>query len=145
MNIKEIKELAEIMKSTGLTTLEISEEGSCVKLERMPAPQLMTAQEAIPVAHAITGAEAAELISGENQEGSLVKSPTVGVFYSSPSPDSNTYVQVGSMVKTGDILCIIEAMKLMNEITADCDGEIVEILAGNGQVVEYGQPLFRIR
>ncbi|NLG93138.1 MAG: acetyl-CoA carboxylase, biotin carboxyl carrier protein, partial [Clostridiales bacterium] len=73
------------------------------------------------------------------------KSPMVGVFYSAPSPDSEPYVQVGSKVKKGDTLCIIEAMKLLNEITADRDGEITEICAAAGQVVEYGQTLFRIK
>ncbi len=73
-----------------------------------------------------------------------VKSPMVGVFYDSPSPDAEPYVKVGSKVKKGDVLCIIEAMKLMNEITAQVDGEIVDVCAQNGQVVEYNQPLFKI-
>ena len=72
-----------------------------------------------------------------------VKSPMVGVFYAAPSPDAQPFVQVGSKVKKGDVLCIIEAMKLMNEITAEQDGTIVEICAQNGQAVEYGTPLFR--
>ena len=74
-----------------------------------------------------------------------MKSPIVGVFYASPSPDSEPYVQVGSHVKKGDTLCIIEAMKLLNEISAECDGEITEICAASGQVVEYAQVLFRIK
>ncbi|SKA96143.1 biotin carboxyl carrier protein [Caloramator quimbayensis] len=75
----------------------------------------------------------------------FIKSPIVGTFYSSPNPDSKPYVEVGSKVKKGDVLCIVEAMKLMNEITCDVDGEIVKIMADNGSFVEYGQPLFGIR
>ena len=78
------------------------------------------------------------------QEGTLVLSPTVGVFYAAASPDSKPFVEVGDQVKKGDTLCIIEAMKLMNEIPAEVDGTVAEICVGNGQVVEYNQPLFRI-
>ncbi len=78
------------------------------------------------------------------QKGSLVLSPTVGVFYAAASPESSPYVEVGSQVKKGDTLCIIEAMKLMNEIPSEVDGTVVEVCVGNGQVVEYNQPLFRI-
>ena len=74
-----------------------------------------------------------------------IASPMVGTFYSSSSPDKPSFVQIGSVVKKGDTLCIIEAMKLMNEIEAECDGEIIEILAENGQMVEYGLPLFKIK
>ena len=80
----------------------------------------------------------------QEKEGTYVRSPAVGVFYAAPSPDSKPFVAVGDTVQRGDTLCIIEAMKLMNEITSDIDGEIVEICVGNGQVVEYDQPLFRI-
>ena len=78
------------------------------------------------------------------KEGTLVLSPTVGVFYSAPSPDARPFVEVGDQVKKGDTLCIIEAMKLMNEIPAELDGTVAEICVGNGQVVEFNQPLFRI-
>jgi len=78
------------------------------------------------------------------QGGHLVESPIVGTYYNAPSPEADPYVCVGSKVKKGDVLCIIEAMKLMNEIEADQEGEIVEILVENEQGVEYGQPLFRI-
>ena len=80
----------------------------------------------------------------QEKEGTYVRSPAVGVYYAAPSPDSKPFVAVGDTVQRGDTLCIIEAMKLMNEITSDIDGEIVEICVGNGQVVEYDQPLFRI-
>ena len=78
------------------------------------------------------------------KEGTLVLAPTVGVFYSAPGPDARPFVEVGDQVKKGDTLCIIEAMKLMNEIPAEVDGTVAEICVGNGQVVEFNQPLFRI-
>ncbi len=78
------------------------------------------------------------------KKGALVLSPTVGVFYAAPSPESQPFVEVGSKVQKGDTLCIIEAMKLMNEIPSEVDGTVVEVCVGNGQVVEYNQPLFRI-
>lgn len=79
------------------------------------------------------------------EEGNLVKSPMVGTFYAKPSPDSEAYVSVGKKVKKGDILCIIEAMKLMNEIESEFEGEIVEVLVKDGETVEYGKPLFVIK
>ena len=78
-------------------------------------------------------------------EGTPVTSPMVGVFYAAPAPDKEPYVSVGSKVNKGDVLCLIEAMKLMNEVTAEKSGEIVEVCVENGQVVEYGQPLFMIK
>lgn len=149
MDLNHIGKLAEIMKANDITLLEISEDNISVKLERgsqTVAVQPFAVAAAAPAAPAaapqITGAPAAEL---RRDEGNLVKSPTVGVFYASPTPDSAPYATIGTAVKTGDILCIIEAMKLMNEITADCDGVVTEVLAGNGQVVEFDQPLFRIQ
>ncbi|MEG1427330.1 MAG: acetyl-CoA carboxylase biotin carboxyl carrier protein [Oscillospiraceae bacterium] len=140
MNLNDINKLAEIMRDTGLTSLAVEDEKISIKLERA-APTVSYA----PEAHSpITGAPNGEL-RPEEPEGTTVKSPTVGVIYASATPESNPYVSIGSKVKTGEVLCVIEAMKLMNEITADCDGEIAEICVGNGQVVEYGQPLFRIR
>ena len=83
--------------------------------------------------------------TGETEEGKIITSPMVGVFYAAPSPNDDPYVSVGSNVKQGDVLCLIEAMKLMNEVQAEQNGEIVKICAENGQVVEYGQPLFVIK
>lgn len=89
-------------------------------------------------------AETASAGSAEEPEGNLVKSPLVGTFYAAPSEDSDPFVKVGDKVKKGQVLAIVEAMKLMNEIESDFDGEIVEIYAENGRAVEYGQPLFRM-
>lgn len=138
MDVKEIESLARLMKENGLTALELTEGEAKLKLERRPEP---AAAPAAPVAAAlgVTPAEAPA-----QKEGTLVLSPTVGVFYSAPNPDSKPFVEVGDQVKKGDTLCIIEAMKLMNEIPAEVDGTIAEVCVGNGQVVEYNQPLFRI-
>lgn len=143
MDVKSIENLAKLMKENGLTSLELSQEGISLKLERRaelaPAGSLPGGlPNPSPFVTAPVEPEPAP------QKGSLVLSPTVGVFYSAPSPDSQPYVEVGSKVKKGDTLCIIEAMKLMNEIPSEVDGTIVEICVGNGQVVEYNQPLFRI-
>ena len=98
-------------------------------------------------AQGVKGTEQSETVpqSGEDQTGSLVTSPLVGTFYAAPSQDLPPYVQVGDKVKKGQVLAIVEAMKLMNEIESDFDGEIAEIYVENGQPVEYGQKLFRIR
>ena len=142
MDVKKIESLAKLMQETGLTALELTEGESVLKLERK--------QEVIAAAPvAVAGPEVLGVVSQPEtvqtqQEGTMVLSPTVGVFYASPSPDARPFVEVGDQVKKGDTLCIIEAMKLMNEIPAEVDGTIAEICVGNGQVVEYNQPLFRI-
>lgn len=131
MNIKDIAALAEIVKQNELTKLEINGENIVIERAAQPAvPEQMHTTE--PIAEV------------KEKEGVYVKSPAVGVFYTAPSPDSKPFVAVGDTVHKGDTLCIIEAMKLMNEINSEMDGEIAEICVGNGQVVEYDQPLFRI-
>lgn len=142
MDIQQIKEIAETMRENGLTLVDITQDGASLRLERKPA-----CVEALPVPTAAPSQIAAEAATVPTKEcgGVEVKSPIVGVFYASASPDSEPYVQVGSRVKKGDTLCIIEAMKLLNEISAECDGEITEICAASGQVVEYAQVLFRIK
>ncbi len=142
MDIQQIKEIAETMRENGLTLVDITQDGASLRLERKPA-----CVGALPVPTAVPPQIAAEAAPAPAKEcgGVEVKSPIVGVFYASASPDSEPYVQVGSRVKKGDTLCIIEAMKLLNEISAECDGEITEICAASGQVVEYAQVLFRIR
>ena len=146
MDVTKIESLARLMQETGLTALELSEGETKLKLERrqevIAAP---AAPAAVPAVAA--GAQALGVTHEAPQpakEGTLVLSPTVGVFYSAPSPDARPFVEVGDQVKKGDTLCIIEAMKLMNEIPAEVDGTVAEICVGNGQVVEFNQPLFRI-
>ena len=138
MDIKNIEALAEIVKNYGLTSLEMDDADCKIKLKREPE----CAVTAVPIAPAADSVQTAEV---QTVSGKPVKAPMVGVFYAASSPEEEPYVTVGSKVKNGDELCIIEAMKLMNEITADCDGEIAEICAENEQVVEYGQTLFVIR
>ena len=149
MDVKTIESLARLMKETGLTSLKLSEGETSLKLERLPMGGIALAEapaaagaQALGVPAPAPDAPAAPAAAA--QEGTLVLSPTVGVFYAAASPDSKPFVEVGDQVKKGDTLCIIEAMKLMNEIPAEVDGTVAEICVGNGQVVEYNQPLFRI-
>ena len=148
MNIKQIKSLADIMNSAGLTNIEITEGDTVIKLEKKAeviktAPvQTYTAVPAEVSEQIPSAAPAAEAVSGNVK---TVSSPMPGVFYAAPSPDDDPYVRVGTKVKKGDVVCIIEAMKLMNEIVAEHDGEIAEICVSNEEIVEYGQVLFKIR
>jgi len=142
MQIEDIKELMEKMSQTGLTVLEFENEGSRLRLERTASVQ-SNAQPLPPAAQAVASPVAAEPVV-EEKEGQLVLSPVVGIYYASGSPDSDPFVKVGSQVEKGTPLCIIEAMKLMNEVTSSWDGIVLEILAENGQRVEFGQPLMRI-
>ena len=146
MKIDEIKELIQALETSSLTSLEISQGETSVKLEKnymQPAAIL----QAAPVEQPVSMASAASALPSEaapavQKKGKAVSCPLVGVFYTAPSPNDAPFVAVGDTVKKGDVLCIVEAMKLMNEITAEEDGVITEICAENGQVVEYGQPLF---
>lgn len=144
MDIALIREIAEIFTQNALTELEIKEGDLQIRLKKEPE------QSAVPPIRAEGGASArAAGIPDMPDEFSLhtsheVKSPMVGIFYAAPSPESEPYVQLGSRVKKGDVLCIVEAMKLMNEITSDADGEIVDICAENGQILEFGQTIFKI-
>lgn len=139
-----IRKYAQLMQDLDLTGLEISENGTTLRLERAPSVMpgvsipVMTPAAASP-ASAPSPAEAEELghIS--------ICSPMVGVFYTAAAENQRPFVSVGDMVHKGDVLCIIESMKLMNEITSDYDGIITEICVGNQQVVDYGHVLFRIR
>lgn len=147
MKLEEIRSLAKILQDAGLTCLEVTEDGQKIKLEkRPPAP---AAAFAVPPATAnVPAAGSGGTPAGKPESAEHfkeIKSPMVGVFYTSPSPESEPYVKVGSKVKKGDVICTIEAMKLLNEINSDQDGEIAEICADNGQVVEYGQTLFKLR
>jgi len=138
MDNKEIRELAELMKETGLTSLAYRKGDESVKLMRR-AETVPTANLPADSAHnGMTG----ELIVSAGTF--TVKSPMVGVFYVAPGVDEEPFVAVGDAVHTGDVICVIEAMKIMNEITAERDGKITDIYAENKQVVEFGQPLFRI-
>ena len=147
MDIRKVKKLIELLEESGIAEIEIKEGEESVRISRNVAPALtpMTAPVA-PVAMAAVAAppeSKAEPIA-EKIEGHVVKSPMVGSFYRAPSPGASTFVEVGQKVSMGDTLCIIEAMKLLNQIEADKAGTVKAILVENGQPVEYDQPLFII-
>ncbi len=150
MEIKTIEQLARLMKENDLDVLEMSEGDASIKLRRHAGPDAIPLGLLGEASQKLSGPFTPAAVDGSDQpapqreQGTYVTSPTVGVFYASPSPESEPFVKVGDKVKKGDTLCIIEAMKLMNEIPAETEGTVAEILASNGQVVEYSQPLFRI-
>jgi acetyl-CoA carboxylase biotin carboxyl carrier protein len=153
-DLQKIKELIEIMKANDLLEVEIKHGDDKIFLKRCPPqPQqvvvpMVGPQVAPPTVHGGTGVSApSSQLRAPQQEENLVeiKSPIVGTFYATPSPDSEPYVEVGSHATPQTVLCVIEAMKVMNEIKAETGGTIVEVLVTNGQAVEYGQVLFRIR
>ena len=137
MNESDIRKYANLRSELGLTGLEVTENDRVVRLERNPAPQTAAPVQTVQVGDVPQSAANEDLIE--------ISSPMVGVFYAAPAEDADPYVQVGDRVKKGQTLCIVEAMKLMNEIVAETDGQIVEICAQNGQVVDFGCPLFRIK
>ena len=137
MNESDIRKYANLMSELGLTGLEVTENDRVVRLERNPAPQTAAPAQTVQLGDVPQSAANEDLIE--------ISSPMVGVFYAAPAEDADPYVQVGDRVKKGQTLCIVEAMKLMNEIVAETDGQIVEICAQNGQVVDFGCPLFRIK
>lgn len=149
MEFDKIKELIEAVSKSNLTRFEMEEgnlkismrtdkEGKQVILAAPESPAAAPAPVPVPAA-------AAPVREEGMPEGNVVKSPLVGTFYCAPSENADPYVKVGDVVKKGQVLGIVEAMKLMNEIESDYDGEVVEILVENEQMVEYGQPLFVIR
>lgn len=140
MDIKKIKALAALMESSGLTVLELHENETGLRLER--AAETAAAPKAALPAPSPAPEVKSEIVNFNNVR--EIKSPMVGVFYCAPSPDAEPFVSRGDKIKTGDTLCIIEAMKLMNEINAETEGEIVDICVGNGEVVEFGQTLFKV-
>jgi len=147
MDLRKLKTLIELVETSGIAELEIQEGEERVRITRSLAPsgQMMAAAAhgtAAPVA-APAPIPAVPAAPAE-PEGHVVKSPIVGTFYRAASPGSKSFVEVGDTVKEGDTLCIIEAMKLMNEIEADASGVVKAILVENGQPVEFGQPLFML-
>jgi acetyl-CoA carboxylase biotin carboxyl carrier protein len=150
MDLRKLKKLIDLVQESGIAELEITEGEEKVKIVKGGAVSIApNAPAAAPVTVAEPRASAATASAPPTateapvgQEGHVVKAPMVGTFYRSPSPDSKPFVEVGQAIKEGDTICIIEAMKLMNEIEADASGNVKAILVENGQPVEYGQPLF---
>ncbi|MBU3058180.1 acetyl-CoA carboxylase biotin carboxyl carrier protein [Pseudomonas indica] len=153
MDIRKVKKLIELLEESGIDELEIREGEESVRISRhgkTVAPQQVYAAAPAPVAMAAAPAAApapaaeAAAPAAPKLNGHVVRSPMVGTFYRSPSPTASSFVEIGQSVKKGDILCIVEAMKMMNHIEAEASGVIESILVENGQPVEYDQPLFTI-
>jgi len=151
MDLRKLKKLIDLVQESGIAELEITEGEEKVKIVKggvvSVSPGAVPAPSAAPVAAAPRPAAAPAAAAAAPEappviEGHVVKAPMVGTFYRSPSPDAKAFVEVGQAVKEGEVICIIEAMKLMNEIDSDAAGTVKAILVENGQPVEYGQPLF---
>jgi acetyl-CoA carboxylase biotin carboxyl carrier protein len=142
MDLRKLKKLIDLVQESGIAELEITEGEEKVRISRVgPATQtpVMSPVQPAPAVAAVPAAEVPAAV-----EGHVVKSPMVGTFYRAASPGAKTFVEVGDRVNPGDTLCIIEAMKLLNEIEADQGGVVKEVYVENGQPVEYGEPLFLI-
>jgi acetyl-CoA carboxylase biotin carboxyl carrier protein len=153
MDLRKLKKLIDLVEESGIAELEITEGEEKVRISRStPSMQQQAAPVASPQAYQVNSASApqplpvtpATAAAEVLPQGHLVKSPMVGTFYRSSAPGSNPFVEVGQSVKEGETLCIIEAMKLLNEIESDKSGVIKAVLVENGQPVEYGEPLFVI-
>jgi acetyl-CoA carboxylase biotin carboxyl carrier protein len=155
MDLEIIKKLVKIVDSSSVTDLEIEESGLKIKIAKKIRSSQVVTQAQIPVAStqpviqptaSVAGEGAKQKTEAEPIAANLheIRSPIVGTFYRAPAPDADSYVQVGAIVSPGSVLCIVEAMKLMNEIESDVSGKVVKILVENGKPVEYNQPLFLI-
>jgi acetyl-CoA carboxylase biotin carboxyl carrier protein len=155
MDIKEIKAVIDLMRKNSLTEFEYEKDGTKIRIQRGPdgkpqvfasSPGLIPAPAVIPIATTLA-TPTAQTVSPTPAQETLpsINSPMVGTFYASPAPDAPPYLSVGTVVNPETVVCIIEAMKVMNEIKAEMSGTITEILVENGKPVEFGKPLFRIR
>ena len=149
MDLRKLKKLIDLVEESGIAELEVTEGEEKVRITRVSAaPQMAYAQPMtalqVPNAAPVAAAPAAEAAAPANNDKNAMKSPMVGTFYRSPSPGAKSFIEVGQSVNAGDTLCIIEAMKLMNEIEADRSGVVKAILVEDGQPVEFGEPLFII-
>jgi acetyl-CoA carboxylase biotin carboxyl carrier protein len=149
MDLRKLKKLIDLVQESGISELEVTEGEEKVRIAKQhtAAPVAHPVYAAAPVAHAAPAAAAAatpEASAPDLPTGHVVKSPMVGTFYRASSPEASAFVQVGDSVKEGQTLCIVEAMKLLNEIESDASGVIKAILVENGQPVEFGEPLFVI-
>ena len=154
MDIRKVKKLIELLESSDVAEIEIKEGEEAVRISRISknapaqmhymAPMMQQAPAHAPAAHAHAAPVAAPEAESKSLRGNVIKSPMVGTFYRSPSPSSPMFVEVGQHVKVGDVICIVEAMKMMNQIESDKAGRVVSVMAKNGEPVEFGQPLFII-
>lgn len=143
MSQREIRRLADLLRDYGLTEVEVERDGVRIRLRREPAPVAAPATSGPSAgAAAIAGTPAA---AASEAHLLTIEAPMVGTFYRAPSPDVQPFARDGDRVKKGQVVCIIEAMKVMNEIKAECTGEITKICVQNGEAVEYDQPLFLVK
>jgi acetyl-CoA carboxylase biotin carboxyl carrier protein len=150
MDIRKIKKLIELLEESGLAEIEISEGEESVRIARFS--QAAPVSQGAPMAATVVAASAAAAAppapaaaqAPATRDESLVTAPMVGTFYASPAPGAKTFVEVGQEVRVGQVLCVIEAMKMMNQIESERAGKVVAVLAKNGEPVEFGQPLFAI-
>ena len=144
MDIRKVKKLIELIEESDIAEIEIHEGEESVRINRYSATQAVTvAQAPAPVAAVASSETQSAATTGASEpSGHLVKSPMVGTFYNAPSPGSPAFVSIGQTVQKGDVLCIIEAMKILNQIESDAAGVVKSILSDNGQAVEFDQPLF---
>ncbi len=146
MDIKDIKEIIKLMEESNLAEIEIEQEGKKIKLRKTETKMLTQPEityQKIPQPNQPNQPQQKDQDKTHNLI--EIKSPMVGTFYRAPAPDAEPYVEVGKKIKKGEVLCIIEAMKLMNEIKSEVDGEIAEILVENAEPIEYGQVLFLVK
>lgn len=154
MDYSSIKELIKIIDDSSLTNFELELDGTVVKMSKnqvaMVADEVVKETKSVKkeVAKVVSNSAAAEVkeeVAEKIEGGNLVTAPIVGTFYASSAPGKAPFIKVGDKVKKGDVICIVEAMKIMNEITSEFDGEVVEVFVKEEDMVEYGQPLFRIK
>ncbi|MBI4395202.1 MAG: acetyl-CoA carboxylase biotin carboxyl carrier protein [Candidatus Omnitrophica bacterium] len=147
MTIKELKDMINLMQEHGLTELEIEKNGFKIRLKKGLGGTVVQ-EEPSSVTHIAKGERAVQAVESRQVEEAgiaVIHSPMVGTFYTAPAPDAEPYVVRGKDVTSGDVLCIIEAMKLMNEIKTEISGRVIDVLVENGQPVEFDQPLFKIQ
>ncbi len=144
MTLKEIREMIQLMEEHGLVEIELEREGMKIRLRKAGGTVPQVTMEHIPSAIPSPGAPAPLAAPVPTVKRVTINSPMVGTFYPAPAPDAASFTEVGQTVEEGQVVCIIEAMKLMNEIKSDVKGRVVEVLATNGDPVEFGQPLFAL-
>ena len=146
MNLEQVDSLIEKMERASLTELSYKDKDVDIKLKReLSQPQVQAAPVVETAQNQVVNKATENVAPAPKEEGQTIKAPMVGTFYKSPSPEESAYVQVGDTVANDTTVCILEAMKLFNEIQAEVTGEITEILVEDGQMVEYGQPLFKVK
>ena len=145
LDLDQLRELLRLLDEANLTEIEVEHDDDRIRIRRDPAPVLgAVSVDPVPAESTANGSDSGGAAGADDSDGAYVTSPFVGTFYRAPSPDDDAFVEVGDSVMPGQVLCIVEAMKLMNEIEAETTGTIVEVLVEDGKPVEYGDRLFRI-